>query len=494
MKDVRQQDEDISAQQYRLPSVRPVVFFTLAAFVVVTPLADSWLKLGLLVLGAVTLLAVSLPHLVERVHPLSPLTWIFILTFFGVALKLLYIVVVGFDHPWVVARLLQNRNPIALAYGAVAMAVGLVCLIVGYVAHGPIQRAVRIPHVLRGDVWSRGALKLAVQGVALVSLMAMVLFIQRAGVGFGSLAAFSAKRFNDLDGGSSSRVTEPTYLMLRVALLARFGLYFALVARWLNGWRHGFRLSTWTCFVVAILMPLMISNRAGAVLVILDLFLLRFFAGLRINKSQLLAGGTVAIATVVGLLGVRSTFGNNGVSELVERTFFGRDFMDVTKTAHVVTIPEVAPLQGETLYGWLFALLPPTVEWKPLWTGLGQYVFRNGYGGRGVTGIPAGLVGELYLNLWWPGVIVGMIAWGWCLRWVWERVYLTLPYRNGKIIGAIVIWRLTVFSLANDLGTGILKAGLDLIPLLLIMMFVTRRTQVEDDAAPPLGQQHGHPR
>lgn len=314
---------------------------------------------------------------------------------------------------------------------------------------------------------------------ALVATFGLVMFarsIDVSGLAATSLDQLSAKRFNDLSGGASSRLGSATYLWFRVASLGHVPFLLSLVAvvrRWLpRSLATGALMGT---FVLAAAAPVLADNRAGVALLLLDGALVRYYLGGGFqfrSAMRSIAGGLIAI---IGMLSVRTGGAGRAGLSIFEQAFLGRDLMDVSKLAQVVAMPEVAPLGGQTLYGWLLAPFPEA--WfasKPLWSGLGQYVWQEAYGSGGINGVHPGLFGELYLNFWWPGLVVGGLLFGMVLRWIYLSFRPVVHNPAGAIVYVTVIVHLVFFGLSNDLGTGILSALLDALPLVVVAWILGR--------------------
>ena len=287
------------------------------------------------------------------------------------------------------------------------------------------------------------------------------------------------KRFNAIEGGGKNRVASQDYGYLRLAYLSH-AVFIVLLA-----YRYKFRrlpspllrLLLPVSGLVAVFVPLSGNSRAGVAMLLIDILLLQIVLGRRIRPARIVAVSTVTVVVVAWMLSVRGGV-ERTLGESFIRTFAGRDLFDVGKLAHI-SLLEPGTLNGQTLWGWLLFPFPEGALPfdKPLWTGLGPLVSQNAYGRGGITGVPAGLIGELYLNVGYVGVIAGSALFGVLVARIYRVILPSLS--QGRVIGsvmfAVLLVRFVVFGLSNDFGTGVLSSLSDLLPILAILAFVAPR-------------------
>lgn len=449
--------------------VRNAVLLSFAAVFFTIYSVQSLFELAIVAGGLLLISTLALPIFVrQRISPAEPVVLLLPLLMFGASLKLGLMVVVGFDHPLVADKLLVNRPETILLNGVFALLVACSAYSLCYLfTNRPFR--VGLPTTLLRPSWVLSRVRMVLFFLAFVSGLATILLVARFQI--TSVSGISAKRFNDLDGGSQTRFLTVDYWLFRIALLGRFALYLWIpFAERLSRPTRGAGVAL--LLTVAIVPSILINNRAGLGLIAADYLLISYFVRGRFVIRGLLVWSGAAVAGVLALLGYRGGSGSGGV-QLLESTFFGRDFLDVSKTSQIVTYGDGGALGGETYVGWLFTLVPSGVwEDPPLFAGLGRYVWQNVYEGGGLNGIPAGLVGEAYLNFGWAGVLIVPGLLGLTLR----KIYLTfrphLHCYGAAIIYSLVVIRFGVFAWSNDIGTGITKTLLDVVPVFLILRFV----------------------
>jgi hypothetical protein len=165
-----------------------------------------------------------------------------------------------------------------------------------------------------------------------------------------------------------------------------------------------------------------------------------------------------------------------GVQKIVQKTICGRNMLDVAKFCHVSNgVPKKMEYRnGEMLYAWLAAPIPFSY-WpdKPKWANQGLTLNQKIFDYRGsVSGCPPGLMGELYWNFGLTGTLFGLFFAGLVYRQIYASFY---PHRfnpTSILIYTMIFSRFFLFSIANDLGTGIVKAGLDLVPVYATLLFI----------------------
>ena len=195
--------------------------------------------------------------------------------------------------------------------------------------------------------------------------------------------------------------------------------------------------------------------------------------------------GLFAVVGCVGVMGILSVRldQQKGLSEVVEKTMVGRDMMDICKTVHIINaVPDkIEYRNGEMLYAWATALIPRSI-WrdKPMWIERGPYIMQNVFDSKNkISGIPPGYIAELYWNFGWLGVAVGMLLFGYFVRLFYMSFMSININPVSSIIYTFFVTRFVLFSLGNDLGTGFIKLGLDLVPLLMILCVVQKKRPVE---------------
>ena len=441
----------------------------------------------------ITLVGLSISMLLMLSFPLffrssyntfEPLTLVLLLYLFGVPLKLVYILW-NDASPYIAERLLLGRDAAALVKGTTIMTLAFLFLVLGY----RIGRKIAIPKsIFLPKIRALHSKKaFFVCGlITFISGLLFVGFIRVAGIGLDNI---SAKRFSDEAGSAAARIHTLEYFLYRGAALSKPAAYLLFVG-WLSKFRSMLTLEFGLCclaIVQTLLLFFVMNSRAGMALFVLDLIVLIHFVRGRLPVKILLPATALVASLIVGALLHRS---DGDINQAIEKSIAGRDLMDISKTCHIINaVPTIIDYRmGETLYGWLAAPIPRSV-WpdKPMWAERGTYINMYVYGDKaGISGIPPGLIAELYWNFDVVGVIVGMLLIGVLFRSIFVT-FDALPRSPVTVlIYTVVATRLVLFSLGNDLGTGIVKTALDLLPLMVLAYIVrAKNTSVQPSQHTP---------
>ena len=188
----------------------------------------------------------------------------------------------------------------------------------------------------------------------------------------------------------------------------------------------------------------------------------------------------VALMLVIPMLASRSTSDTESpVGEVMKKTLTGRNMLDIAKTCHIINgVPKKMEFRnGEMLYAWMFAPIPKSY-WpeKPMWANKGVYLNQHIFGYKGDrSGCPPGLIAELYWDFGKWGVWIGLFIGGILLRQLYVGFSRHANNMTSVLIYTMIISRFVMFWLGMDLGTGIVKAALDVMPLLVLVHFFGMR-------------------
>jgi len=131
------------------------------------------------------------------------------------------------------------------------------------------------------------------------------------------------------------------------------------------------------------------------------------------------------------------------------------------------SVPEELSFQyGQTFLSAMFALFP----FQPV--PQTQTVYNRAFAPSAGTdyGVPITLIGELYLNFWIPGIIVGFFICG-----VFIRVFYEWCIGLSRNIGGIILFSAVTnnFLLIGNFSNSAPTLGLKLIPLLLAILYIS---------------------
>ncbi len=352
--------------------------------------------------------------------PLKVMGWTVVL---GYTLKSFYLsAAVVYDLPF---------RPDWLAFdivhlGQFAVTIAILCLIAGYAFAS--ERLKESTFMVRPPGRPMISPKLYYYPILAISFGLLVAFFVKMGFveQIMSLRFFSKKFFIDEFGNRNSLG------MLSIGgdfILVFFVYYFALTKKFSF-------FSVYSLMLYFLIITHILGSKRNAVLMIVILMII-VLSTKGIHKSIFKKLGRIAV--VCGLLiiitfasQIRSSgqdgnsLGQLNIGKAVGITlihaFEGAYFMDPAKTAVIVDRvgDDVDYLYGSSIAG-LFIAPVPRLIWpeKPI-VRAGPFVAQELMNFQSTAGVPPGVVGELYLNFGWFGILIGMPLIGMLMAYLWH--------------------------------------------------------------------------
>lgn len=322
--------------------------------------------------------------------------------------------------------------------------------------------------------------------LAMIGFLGFVLYIQRTG-GL-DLSVLSAKRtrIKGLDLGAD-------YSSHGVLLLLNG---FSAVAFWIvtahfSQTKHRIGLMTSGGFILiifglnAIILPVYTSSRTDAMFTLLIAFGVSTIIRPRRVRPRTVAIGGVALLLLLAVMTQLRAPSQDAASQgstvstlrdsLAEALVYNRNFGDIQNTSHIVrNVPSTIPYQdGKTITAWALAPVPRSV-WpsKPL-INIGPVIGYLIYGNER-TGVPPGLVGDLWLNFSIVGVLVGSLFVGWVLRRLesWRRTYAITASPGFALVYVPVAITFTKNVLAKGIGSATYNSAIQFAVTLVCLWWV----------------------
>ncbi len=182
-------------------------------------------------------------------------------------------------------------------------------------------------------------------------------------------------------------------------------------------------------FLVAVIVPFYSSTRGTIVWLFISTAAIIWYTGGRAVKQRLAVLGIACLALLMFMSLIREkrdvaySFDEKiGLSEFADHVVMTSIYAGLCKTTQIIyAVPDPLAYQyGKTIAVWLAAPIPrsiwagkPLIQSGPI---IGVYVF-----GTRVSGIPPGMIAELYWNFSLPGVLAGSWLMGVLLRWLTRR-------------------------------------------------------------------------
>jgi oligosaccharide repeat unit polymerase len=413
-------------------------------------------KLTLLVLGVVSLLIASVPFLIgNRKDLLAPINFVALFTFLGTTLRTAYLALI--NDPDIKAWVLLGK-PISFLFSGYFLVIpGLAFLVLGYLLAKHINVFPK-GHVRTCDVpWPKKRVAFLILWFATISLVSTLLFMRAMDIHYTSLLEFAVKRRFEIQGSSTFGQAALGYHRWGAELIRwSFLLYLFWFAKSGRQICSLAGLGLALTFISTLFFPFMTSSRTGMLEPLIGGVIIWHYTRQRI-RIRVIAGSLIFCTIVIaGIASLRtrpasSTEFFSSASPLVAMAVVvgTPKFIDITKPAHAFeAIPSQIPYEyGKTLVTWLFAPIPRT-SWpeKPIISSgqaFGEEIYQ--YGVDQATGIPPGLIPELYWNFGLPGVIIGMFLIGFSLRVTYNAFIL----RGGQSLTSMILYAALVTNIYN---------------------------------------------
>lgn len=375
-----------------------------------------------------------------------------------------------------------GNPPEFLLPASLLILVGLSLYVGGYAL--PLRRlSLRSFRIAKYDEWSERKLFAVVTVFTLISIGAMLKFLQLTGFSLGTLTGISKKRYLFLGTGKLG-YTALGYLRWAASLnQPSFLLLFTWFATSKRKWRSIAGLCVMVVFIIAALFPFLVSERGALLFLIIASIMIWHYTRKSIALRQVVILVVFAFVFLSVMMSLRWREGNPWASispqAIVDRVVGTRDFFDITTTAFVVDAVNKGVLElsyGSTYFTWLFAPIPRTV-WpeKPAIT-IGVEITQKVFGWQGIGGPPPGMVGQAY----WAFGLVGVMMIPLMLGGITGLIYRSLrPYlstnKNMLLIYAwfFIPWAMSVVG--GDWNNALVQAMERFLPLFFAMKLVTRR-------------------
>lgn len=487
------------AARARALTLREVVVVGLAALCgagIVASLAvgveRGWEEGLLCLLGTGALAAAALPHFLRsRLDLIEPISFVILMVAVGVSAKTFYVCLGPADR---VAFLLLGKQPGDLLFAALVTAAGLLCLSCGYLLAGVRWRLPSVARLARSS-WSTRRLFALAGVLAIVGLFSFLLFSLRFDPSFEELSDISSKRLARVEG---SRIPGGLGYLRWGAKLIEVAFYLVL-AYWASARKR--LLSAAGVAVVALALasavyPVFASSR-GTIMMMLVRAVVVWIC-LRGEPRPRSVAAVVALGFLVisPMLALRrgasdlSALGEElSPAGIVDATVGGRHFLDLSKTAHVMEAmsDRLEYQYGKTLVTWVVAPVP-----RELWpqkppVNIGKFLGPELFGSSSGSGVPPGIVAELYMNFGLAGVLVGLLGFGALLRLVYASLRPFLASPAVVLIYALLSTRLAIDVVSLSASGGITRLLKELVPMLAALYLLSRRPAGSTPGGPATG-------
>ncbi len=429
--------------------------------------------------GFAALMITLLPFLFLRKYDLfSPWSFVILAIFTGGTLQGIAISAEWPSAEHIDTTMLLGQRSEYFFYPAFVYLSSLACLALGYF----------IPfRLVRERFWfhrefALSKLRIAILLALAMSLSATALYIRATG-GFAS-GRISDKRTTITSVDVANDELEQYGYLRQITKLG--ALSFLVLGSFHLSKRRKLKLGTFLLltivFALAILMPFYASSRAGVVwLFIGSIGLVYYYKKEQVVRSiPILLGIAVVIFVAMSML--RHTDAADAVQKAsMEDSFksllLNRNGPNLAKTAHIINhLPGKLEFQyGRTIAVWALAPIPRAIfPGKPL-IHSGPIIGTEIYGTK-VSGVPPGLIAEMYWNFHLAGAILGLFLTGVGLRWIYEQFWRLNS--DSAVLIPMYLFSLQEIGygvLGHSLGFGVFMKFIDFLTAAGLMYFCTRK-------------------
>lgn len=384
------------------------------------------------------------------------------------------------------AIFLLGKPPEFMVRATVLVLFGFVFLVMGFML--PINRPLRLDfRIFEGRPFEPRRLKRMLFFTLFIAFAAFAGFVAVTFQGAGDLAL---KMFSAHRGLTTDLAEYQSYGYLRLLVgLSNLAAYIAYAQSRVDKSerkRRFYRRIVALGLMISVLMAFYSQSRAALIFAVLNILFIKYYLDGRRFPVKLFAvvapvGLTLFMITSMLRDGAGVTFTDRvtpmTIAAPIVLTTSG---IDASKTGHIVDYVDDSQdfKLGETLVQFATAVVP-----RQLWQGkpvnLDTYVGEKIYGATvlGSSAVPAGLFGEMYLNFWYAGIVIGALALG-----AFMKLLTNLLEGNRESLGFVLVYvvmlqQLGMSMLASGVSSTIIGALSAGIPMIISLFYLTPRAR-----------------
>ncbi len=433
--------------------------------------------------GLASLLVVLFPFLFIKTYDwFSTWTSVIIVVIYGGTTPAICMSLRWPDATYVDEHILLNHSPEYFVYPSFLLLLGLAFCTVGYFSR--IRLPVPVFAIDRHYSLSRTYLVIGL--LAMVSIASLGLYIRFTG-GATDETVISGKRtvIRTLDVQNEKDFSQYGYL--RQGAILSLTCFLVLMSAWSERFS---RLSSPRVVVLAFLflvscaLPFYSSSRDQIVWNYLCAMGVLYYSGRSVVSGRSLAVLVGVVGVILFISAVRNERSDS--TPLLEKMktkltplLLNRHGPNVAKTAHILhSVPNPLGLKyGETIYVWLLAPIPREILPNKPMVSPGPIIGMEVYGTK-FSGVPPGLVAEMFWNFHIVGIVLGCFLFGLFLRFVYE-LFRAIRTEDGVVtpVYLFALFPLGFQVLNNCLGGGVVMAMVDLLMSACVVAMCTVRTR-----------------
>jgi oligosaccharide repeat unit polymerase len=363
------------------------------------------------------------------------------------------------------------------------MLLGFSFLTLGYML--PANKAVKLDSpTLQARSFNAKRFNRAVVAMLVISASAFAAFVALTFTGADEFAFALLSRHR----GISNNLDEYRahgYLRLLIGL-SNIVIYLVYVRLRLENKKHRRfdRAAFWVAILISVAMAFYSQGRAALVFVFLNIVFLKYYIDKEKFPWKMFA---VIVPLVVALFVVTSSLrGGTGVNlragitpmTVVGPIVLNNGGIDASKTGHIVDyIDQTQDYQfGATLVQFVWAAVPREL-WHNKPASLDTFVGEKIYGARtyGTAAVPAGFFGEMYMNFWYVGIVVGALLLGALMKTINNLLVANKDSPNFVLCYVILLQSFGMSILASGVSSVVMGTLMSGLPLILVLRLVVAR-------------------
>jgi oligosaccharide repeat unit polymerase len=464
-----------------------VAFVATSGFLV----AAAWLATGyaLTVLAVCVCLVTLIPIALRResFDVFAPWNYLFYFVLLNVLVRsMLLDLELGNDAIDFNATFYRDQPPDFLINSMALMLCGFVFLATGYLLPKSRPEVLQL-RIFQSEVFHASRYRSLVVWLLLISLAAVAGFVAMtfAGVGDFTLRMLSSHR------GLSSDLTEYRgygYLRL-LAGLSSLAAYLAYVQSRLNPSvreRRFYRRALYVAVLVSLMMAFYTQSRAALIFVFLNIIFIRYYLeGRRLPWKILIVVAPVIVTLFIITSGLRSGSGVNLTERIrpinvVAPIVLTNGGIDASKTGHIINYFDATQefKLGQSLVQFVWAVVPREI-WPSKPPNLDTEIGEKIYGARtyGSSAVPPGFFGEMYMNFWYAGIVMGALLLGMVIKRIDNLLRGNRHNVNFILCYVLLLQQIGLSVMGSGVSStiiGVLSVG---VPLIASLYYVTPRRQ-----------------
>jgi oligosaccharide repeat unit polymerase len=378
-----------------------------------------------------------------------------------------------------------RKPPDFMVRAMALMLFGFCFLVLGYLI--PVNRPIRLDQrIFKGRPFYPRRLKRMLFFTLFIALGAFAAFVAVTfkGAGDFALQMLSSHRGLTTD---ISEYQSYGYLRLLVGLsnLAAYVAYAQSRVDKSQRMRRFYRRIVLVGLLISLIMAFYSQSRAALIFAILNILFIKYYLDGRrfpVKLFAVIAPVGLALFMVTSML--RGGTGVTITDRITPMTILApivltTSGIDASKTAHIVDyVDDTQDFKfGATLVQFTTAVVPRQL-WQSKPVNLDTYIGEKIYGTTwlGSSAVPAGFFGEMYMNFWYAGIIIGALVLGMVIKWLTNLLAGNRESLAFILVYVVMLQQFGMSVLASGVSSTIIGALSAGVPMIIALYYLTPRS------------------